>query len=37
MRDFSALGVGNLDSAVVEQRTSGAIQFDPRFLVGGHC
>jgi hypothetical protein len=37
MRDFSALGVGNLDPAVVEQRSGGAIQFNPRFLVGGHC
>ena len=34
MRDLAARGVGDVDAGVVEQQSRGAIQFDPRLLIG---
>jgi hypothetical protein len=34
MRDLAARGISNIDPGMVEQQSRGAIQFDPRFLIG---
>src|SRR5581483_2257459 len=35
-RDLSARGIVDADAGVIEQITHGAVEFDARFLVGGH-